>query len=193
MRSASSISLLSALLLLAFAAPGAGRHARRTRAGTRTTRSTGTWRSRSTRRRRSSRTAATPPRPRSSPARSCGPPAGTANIELPAYLAPFGYAVGLLQPGLNELPVKVWIAISATNTKERVQVVGPFDVIARTTITVDPADDNRFLSATPWQYTAPAIPALDVDRARRRRRLRPGRGRQPPAAAGRHRRRQCAR
>ena len=57
--------------------------------------------------------------------------------------------------------MKVWVAISATNTKERVQTVGPFDLVARTTITVDPADDNRFLSATPWQYTAPAIPALD--------------------------------
>ena len=31
----------------------------------------------------------------------------------------------------------------------------------RTTITVDPADDNRFVSATPWQYTAPAMPALE--------------------------------
>ena len=57
--------------------------------------------------------------------------------------------------------MKVWVAISATNTKERVQTVGPFDLIVRTTITVDPADDNRFVSATPWQYTAPAIPALD--------------------------------
>ena len=41
------------------------------------------------------------------------------------------------------------------------QVVGPFDVVARTTITVDPADDNRFVSATPWQYNLPAVPALD--------------------------------
>ena len=85
-------------------------------------------------------------------------PAGTANIELPAYLAPFGYAVGLLQPGLNELPVKVWIAISATNTKERVQVVGPFDVTA----TDDDHGRSRptttaSVSATPWQYTTPAI------------------------------------
>jgi len=87
--------------------------------------------------------------------------AGTANVQLPEYLARFGYNVGLLQPGLNQLQVKVWVAISATNTKERVQTVGPFDLTARTTITVDPADDNRFLSATPWQYTAPAIPALD--------------------------------
>ena len=87
--------------------------------------------------------------------------AGTANVELPAYLAPFGYAVGLLQPGLNELPVKVWIAISATNTKERVQVVGPFDVVARTTITVDPADDNRFLSRDAVAVHGAGVPALE--------------------------------
>ena len=31
---------------------------------------------------------------------------------------------------------------------------------ATTTITVDPADDNRFLSATPLQYTTPVIPEL---------------------------------
>jgi hypothetical protein len=85
---------------------------------------------------------------------------GTAGIELPAYLASFGYAVGLLQPGKNDIPVKVWIAIRATNTAERVQVAGPIAVTATTTITVDPADDNRFLAATPFEYTTPVVPEL---------------------------------
>ena len=85
---------------------------------------------------------------------------GRVDIELPAYLAPFGYAVGLLHEGRNDVPVKVWLAIRATNTAERVQLVGPITTTATTTITVDPADDNRFLSATPWSYTTPVVPAL---------------------------------
>lgn len=87
--------------------------------------------------------------------------AGTAGVVLPEYLAAFGYAVGLLHPDRNDIPVQVWLAISATNTKERVQVVGPIAVTATTTIAVDPTDDNRFVSATPWQYTTPVIPALE--------------------------------
>src|SRR5262249_37186229 len=85
---------------------------------------------------------------------------GTATVVLPSYLALFGYNVGLLHPGLNSIPVNVWLAIRATDTKERAQVVGRLTVTASTTITVDPADDNRFLGATPWQYTAPVIPEL---------------------------------
>ncbi len=86
--------------------------------------------------------------------------AGTFRVELPAYLASFGYAVGLLTAGDTEIHTSVWLAIEGTNTKERVQVLGPFDVVARTTITVDPADDNRFLSATPWAYSDPVVPEL---------------------------------
>ena len=86
--------------------------------------------------------------------------AGTVDIELPSYLARFGYAVGLLQPGDNELPVSVWAAIRATNTAERVRLVGPITTTARTTITADPTD-GRFISATPWTYTTPVVPALD--------------------------------
>ena len=59
--------------------------------------------------------------------------ARTANVELPTCLAQFGYFVGLLQKGRNDIPVKVWIAITATNTKERVQVV-PIEETATTTI-----------------------------------------------------------
>ena len=40
------------------------------------------------------------------------------------------------------------------------QVVGPIDVTATTTITVDPADDDRFLTATPFEYTTPGDPEL---------------------------------
>ena len=86
--------------------------------------------------------------------------AGTASVELPSYLAQFGYFVGLLKEGRNDIPVNVWLAVSATNTKERVQVVGPIAVTATTTITVDHADDDRFLAATPFEYTTPVVPAL---------------------------------
>src|SRR5215218_6730976 len=87
--------------------------------------------------------------------------AGTAGVELPGYLAQFGYAVGLLHEGRNDIPVKVWLAIRATNTKEGVQrSLTPIEVVASTAITVDPADDNRFLSATPFTYTTPVVPEL---------------------------------
>jgi hypothetical protein len=86
---------------------------------------------------------------------------GTAGVELPDYLASFGYAVGLLHEGRNDIPVKVWVAISATNTKERVQYTTvPIEVVATTTITVDPADDNRYLSSTPFEYTSPVVPEM---------------------------------
>ena len=93
------------------------------------------------------------------PGQSLRTAAGAASVELPAYLAPFGYAVGLLHAGRNSIPVQVWLAIAATNTKEGVQIVS-MDVTASTTITVDPADDNRYISSTPWEYTTPAIPEL---------------------------------
>lgn len=85
---------------------------------------------------------------------------GTFTVELPFWLARFATALGLLVPGDNEVPTRVWVAVEGTNTKERVQVLGPFDVTARTTITVDPADDNRFLNATPWVYSDPVVPEL---------------------------------
>jgi hypothetical protein len=87
--------------------------------------------------------------------------AGTAGVELPGYRAQSRYAVGLLHEGRNDIPVKVWLAIRATNTKEAVQrTLTPIEVVASTTITVDPADDNRFLSATPFSYTTPVVPEL---------------------------------
>jgi len=87
--------------------------------------------------------------------------AGTFDVELPQYLAPFGYALGLLRPGANTVQAKVWVAVRGTNTRERVRVVGPVDISATTTISVDPADDNRFSSATPWSYAAPTLPSFD--------------------------------
>ncbi len=87
--------------------------------------------------------------------------AGTFDVELPAYLAPFGYALGLLKPGPNTIDARVWLAVRGSNTRERARVVGPIDISATTTITVDPADDNRFASATPFAYTIPVLPQFD--------------------------------
>src|SRR4029453_12478330 len=36
----------------------------------------------------------------------------------------------------------------------------PIEVVATTTITVDHADDERFLSATPFEYTTPVVPEM---------------------------------
>ncbi|MGD9695777.1 MAG: hypothetical protein AB7V42_08970 [Thermoleophilia bacterium] len=86
--------------------------------------------------------------------------AGTFDIQLPDYLARFGYGLGLLKPGPNTINAKVWIAIRATNTAERVRVVGPIDVAATTVIEADTIE-GAFISATPFSYTAPALPELD--------------------------------
>ncbi len=83
---------------------------------------------------------------------------GTFGVQLPEYIARFGYALGVLSAGHNDIPVKAWIAIKATNTKERVQWAGPVTLTASTDITVDPADDDRFVSATPFVYTDPVLP-----------------------------------
>lgn len=80
----------------------------------------------------------------------------TASAVLPAYMAQLGYNVGILKPGENLIPVKVWVALQATNTLERVQLVGPVAVEARTTITTAP--NGEFLGATPITYTPPALP-----------------------------------
>jgi hypothetical protein len=81
----------------------------------------------------------------------------TAAAALPAYMAQIGYNAGILKAGENQIPVKVWIALQATNTLERTQLAGPVDVQARTTITTAP--NGEFLSASPITYTPPALPA----------------------------------
>lgn len=63
------------------------------------------------------------------------------DVSLPDNLPKFAYLSGLIGPGVNTIHAKVWVAIAATNTLERVQVLGPYDVTAHTTIeTVDPTD-----------------------------------------------------
>lgn len=80
----------------------------------------------------------------------------TAAATLPAYLASTGYNTGLLKAGRNEIPVKVWVAVQATNTVERTQLLGPVSVQAETTITTDAS--GAFVSATPITYAPPALP-----------------------------------
>lgn len=81
----------------------------------------------------------------------------TAAAALPAYLAQVGYNTGILKAGENQIPVKVWVALQATNTLERTQLVGPVAIQARMTITTGPG--GAFVSATPITYTPPALPA----------------------------------
>jgi hypothetical protein len=81
-------------------------------------------------------------------------------VALPSNLAEFGYRSGLLHAGANAIPVKVWIAIAATNTLEGVQVQGPFSLTATTTITVEPSDGS-FQAATPFTYTEPMLAPSD--------------------------------
>lgn len=83
--------------------------------------------------------------------------AGTAGVVLPEFLARFGYNLGLLGAGSNSVSARVWLVVEGTNTRERTQLVGPVDVTATTTITVDPADDNRFLAATPFAFSDPPV------------------------------------
>lgn len=80
----------------------------------------------------------------------------TASAVLPAYMAQLGYNASILLAGENVIPVKVWIALGATNTVERTQLIGPISVQARTTISTLP--DGSFASATPITYAPPALP-----------------------------------
>jgi len=81
-------------------------------------------------------------------------------IALPGNLPRFGYQAGLLEPGLNTITAKVWVAIEATNTLEGVQVQGPFVVTATTTIEVD-AGSDAYISDNGFQYTNPVLPDSD--------------------------------
>lgn len=81
------------------------------------------------------------------------------DVELPDWLAEYGYNFGLLDPGENELPTEVWMAIRATNTVEGVQWQ-KFDTVARTTITVNPAT-GAFDEATDFVYDVPPLSSSD--------------------------------
>ncbi|MGD9570439.1 MAG: hypothetical protein AB7V62_00965 [Thermoleophilia bacterium] len=85
---------------------------------------------------------------------------GTFDVDLPDYLARFGYGLGLLKPGPNTVQADVWLAVRATNTKERTRVVGPVTISATTTIDADPSSGD-FIGATPWSYSAPVLPQFD--------------------------------
>jgi hypothetical protein len=81
-------------------------------------------------------------------------------VSLPSNLAEFGYRSQLLHAGENTIPIKVWVAIRATNTFEGVQVQGPFSLTATTTITIEPSDES-FVSATPFEFDAPMLAPSD--------------------------------
>ncbi len=85
---------------------------------------------------------------------------GTFDVELPDYLARFGYGLGLLKPGPNTVQADVWLAVRGTNTKERTRVVGPVTLSATTTIDADPSSGD-FIGATPWSYSTPVLPQFD--------------------------------
>lgn len=78
-------------------------------------------------------------------------------VALASNLPKFGYQAGLLVAGLNTINAKVWVAVQATNTAEGVQVQGPFDVTATTTIEIDPGSD-AYVSDNGFQYTNPTLP-----------------------------------
>ena len=82
---------------------------------------------------------------------------GAIGVALPAALPRFGYQAGLLEPGLNTIPTKVWVAVRATNTLEGVRVFGPIAVTATTTIQIDPVTD-AYVSDNGFQYTTPSLP-----------------------------------
>ncbi|MDA0185814.1 hypothetical protein OJ997_36255, partial [Solirubrobacter phytolaccae] len=75
----------------------------------------------------------------------------SAHSRLPDWVGPTGAGAGILKPGPNELPTKVWLALAADNTAQAVQVL-VLDTVARTTVT-DNGDGTY--SATPIDVTLP--------------------------------------
>lgn len=73
--------------------------------------------------------------------------AARVNAQLPDWLAREAYNAGLLQPGLNQIPLVGQIALEGTNTVERIQRVS-FTGVARSTVTTTP--DGTLVSATPF-------------------------------------------
>lgn len=74
------------------------------------------------------------------------------HASLPAWVPEYGYMLGLLKPGLNEIPAQVWVAVEGRGTKERTQVLRGA-VTATTTITT--TAQGGFASATPLDVTVP--------------------------------------
>jgi hypothetical protein len=87
-------------------------------------------------------------------------PGVEAAADLPSWLPVSGFNLGVLDEGLNVIPVRAWVALTGTNTEEGTQVV-ELDAEARTTITVDPSlpegDPNR-VTATPLSVSGAVLP-----------------------------------
>ncbi|MBJ7329847.1 MAG: hypothetical protein JHC95_08120 [Solirubrobacteraceae bacterium] len=82
----------------------------------------------------------------------------TLDVTLPDWLAEYGYNLGLLQPGENQLPTEIWVAIRGTNTTQGVQWQ-QVDTVAKTTITT--TSTGSFQDATPFVYDVPHLTDTD--------------------------------
>lgn len=80
------------------------------------------------------------------------------DVTLPDWLAEYGYNLGLLHAGENQLPTEVWVAVRGTNTVEGVQWQR-VETIAKTTIHV--TSTGSFQDATPFTYDAPHLSDTD--------------------------------
>jgi hypothetical protein len=71
------------------------------------------------------------------------------HADMPRWIPEYGYNLGLLDEGRNEIPTRIWIAVAGGNTAEGVQV-RELSTTAVTTITVRPdgTPDPTPLSAT---------------------------------------------
>ena len=72
--------------------------------------------------------------------------------KIPEYIVEIGYNAGILKAGENEIPARVWVALSAPGTAQGVHV-SALETTGRTTITTNP--DGTFQSATPIDVTVP--------------------------------------
>lgn len=72
--------------------------------------------------------------------------------RLPDWIPQYGYNLGLLRAGRNDLPSRVWVAITGDGTPQGTQV-RELSVTASTTITVD--GEQNFVSATPLDVAIP--------------------------------------
>ncbi len=81
----------------------------------------------------------------------------TIAARLPDWIPQYGYNLGLLSAGRNDLPSRVWVAIAGEGSAQQVQV-REASVTATTTIAVD--GDANFVSATPLDVALP-LPSSD--------------------------------
>ncbi len=82
----------------------------------------------------------------------------TISASLQAWLGAYGYNFHILRAGRNEIPATIWVAIEASNTVERTQVVKA-EVIATTVVTPrNPDVAGSETTATPISVTNLALP-----------------------------------